>query len=364
MKEWFEIDNIEEIDSPALLVYSERVEQNVDLLIESVEGDLTRLCPHVKTSKISEICSILLRKGIFQFKCSTLAEAEMLALIKAPFVLLAYQPVGPKQKRWIELIERYPETSFACLVDNIEVLESLNALALNNFLTIYIDVNVGMGRTGLTSLETFYAKLKKCTHLKLEGLHGYDGHINNSDIKIRKQEADISYAILKEKKDFLQKDYPYDLKLIIGGSPSFSIHHLRKDVICSPGTFVFWDWGYSEKIPDQKFDWAALVITRVISVIDENHVCVDLGYKSVACENPLPRVLFLNAPDSQQISQSEEHLVLRVENSENYPPGKVLYAVPRHICPTVAMHEKVNVIEKNHFLKTWEVVARNRKINI
>ena len=34
--------------------------------------------------------------------------------------------------------------------------------------------------------------------------------------------------------------------------------------------------------PDMPFKVAALLITRVISVLDEHHVCVDLGYKAVA----------------------------------------------------------------------------------
>jgi hypothetical protein len=97
---------------------------------------------------------------------------------------------------------------------------------------------------------------------------------------------------------------------VVGGSPSFPTHTKRKNVQYSPGTFVFWDWGYKHLVPDEPFEYAALVITRIISIIDEKTICVDLGHKSVAAENPLPRVHFLNAPDATPISQSEEHLVM------------------------------------------------------
>ena len=68
----------------------------------------------------------------------------------------------------------------------------------------------------------------------------------------------------------------------MGGTPTFPMYAKRKDCECSPGTFVFWDWGYGNAYPDMPFKVAALLITRVISVLDEHHVCVDLGYKAVA----------------------------------------------------------------------------------
>ena len=81
--------------------------------------------------------------------------------------------------------------------------------------------------------------------------------------------------------------------LIIGGSPTFPMHLHRQHVECSPGTFVFWDWSYLHQMPDEPFQLAALVITRVISIINDNTICVDLGHKSVAAEKPFPRIHFL-----------------------------------------------------------------------
>jgi D-serine deaminase-like pyridoxal phosphate-dependent protein len=117
-----------------------------------------------------------------------------------------------------------------------------------------------------------------------------------------------------------------------------------------------------KNFPEQAFEWAALVISRVISVIDEQHICLDLGHKSVAAENPQPRVHFLNAPAAQPVSQSEEHLVLHVPDAAAFPVGTVLYGVPVHICPTVALYEKAYVAEKNTVIANWRVIARDRQI--
>lgn len=117
-------------------------------------------------------------------------------------------------------------------------------------------------------------------------------------------------------------------------------------------------------LPDQPFCFAALVITRIISIVNETTITTDLGHKSVAADSALPRVQFLNHPFVETISQSEEHLVAHVPDSSVYKIGDVLYGVPLHICPTVALYEKAIVIENNFAVKWWNVVARNRKITI
>lgn len=367
MMDWYKIADVGRIDSPVLLVYPARIRANIRLLKEMVSGNTARLRPHVKTHKMVEVSRMMLAEGIQQFKCSTIAEAEMLAMSGAPDVLMAYQPVGPKVERWFQLITAYPDTHFSCLVDHVDAIKALGAIgqAKNSKLSVYLDLDVGMGRTGapLERVSSLWTEIRLHSDLILEGLHAYDGHIHAADPAVRKIESDASYAMLLEAYNLLQPLCKQGLKMVIGGSPSFTSHALRDDVTCSPGTFVFWDWGYRQRIAEQAFEYAAVLLTRVISVIDETHICVDLGYKAVASDPPLPRVLFLNAPDAIPAFQSEEHLVLTVSNSEHYPLGTPLYAVPTHICPTVALYDRVQVIADNQQRETWHVVARNRMLN-
>src|SRR6266498_1664634 len=106
--EWFHIREIDKIDSPALVIFPERVKANIQTAISMVGVD--RLRPHVKTNKSAEASQLMLDTGITKFKCATIAEAEMLGIIVAPDVLLAYQPLGPKLQRFIELIKKFPAT--------------------------------------------------------------------------------------------------------------------------------------------------------------------------------------------------------------------------------------------------------------
>ena len=101
---WFQIDNVDQLDSPALVVFPERVRENIHLL-KTIVDDIEQLRPHAKTHKTKEATQLMMAAGIHKFKCATIAEAEMLAICGAVDVLLAYQPVGPKLSRLAELIK-------------------------------------------------------------------------------------------------------------------------------------------------------------------------------------------------------------------------------------------------------------------
>lgn len=367
MHPWYTIHHIDTIDSPALVVYPERVKENIRLLVE-MAGDVTLLRPHVKTHKMAEVSRLLLEAGITKFKCATIAEAEMLAMVKAPDVLIAHQPTGPKIKRILQLISTFPKTRFSCIIDNIETASEIsrNCKEAGKKIESFIDLNIGMNRSGIIP-EKALQLFKDCRGLdglSIIGLHAYDGHIRNTDLKERTKKSDEAFAkvdwLLQELKELTDATF----QIVVGGSPSFPTHTKRKNVQYSPGTFVFWDWGYKHQVPDEPFEYAALVITRIISVIDEETICTDLGHKAVAAENPLPRVHFLNAPNAIPIAQSEEHLVIKVPAGNQYKVGDLWYGVPEHICPTVALYQEALVVENHEVINCWEVVARNRRITV
>ncbi len=365
-KIWYEVDNIDEIDSPALLIYLSRVKENLNRLLE--KADVRFLRPHVKTNKIAEVCNLMMKSGISKFKAATIAEAEMLAIIKAPDVLLAYPVIGPKIRRLIRLIKKYPDTKFSSLIDSTDGAQAVSVAFKVAGLTadVYIDLNVGMNRTGILPEHALklYNKIVSIPSINILGLHAYDGHLKDPDLKNRIENCKRAFAPVLKLKNEIELIAGHSLTLVAGGSPTCFIHAAAGDRECSPGTFIFWDKGNSEHLPEQPFEWAALLICRVISIPSSDKICVDLGHKSVAAENPQPRIYFLNVPEAVPAAQSEEHLVLEVPDSSKYKAGDLLYGVPWHICPSVALYEKAHVIENNRVTGFWKVVARNREITL
>src|SRR5436309_1124593 len=121
---WHELDNAGEVASPALLIYPDRIEQNVQRMLQ-IAGGPERLRPHVKTHKLAEVVRMQLAHGIRKFKCATIAEAEMTAGCRAPDVLLAYPPVGPNIERLIQLAKKFPTTTFSTIADDEGALRAL-----------------------------------------------------------------------------------------------------------------------------------------------------------------------------------------------------------------------------------------------
>jgi D-threonine aldolase len=366
-KEWYTITNIDHVDSPTMVVYPDRVRENIKALIASV-ADVSCVRPHIKTHKSPEVCKMMLDAGITKFKCATIAEAEILANAGAPDVILAYQPVGPKAKRFAALVSRFPKTKWACLVDNVHSAKEISDVFQENQSAInaFIDLNVGMNRTGIipeNALDLFQAT-QNLNGIKVVGLHAYDGHLRDTDFKVRSQRCDEAFERVKKLQQQILESSGKTMILVAGGTPTFSIHQKRKNVECSPGTFVYWDKGYEDILSEQKFYHAALVVTRVISKPTDALICVDLGHKAIASENPLPnRVFFLNAPELQPTGHSEEHMVFKTAG-KNYNVGDVLYGVPYHICPTVALHDVIHPINNGIAAGAWITAARKRKITL
>jgi len=367
-KQWFIIDNVKTLDTPALAIYTNRVKENIQALLSSID-DINRLRPHIKTHKSSEVSALMLRAGIKKFKCATIAEAEMLAMVGAPDVLLAYQPIGPKANRLVALVQRFPSTNFSCLVDNINSAKHLSETFQqhNLFLPVFIDLNIGMNRTGILPSDAL-SLFQNCNPLKgisIIGLHAYDGHIRDTDFNLRKKHCDEAFAVVLLLQKEIKNRFNKELTIVAGGTPTYSIHCKRKEVECSPGTFIYWDYGYQTILPEQHFAFAALVVTRIISKPTPDIICIDLGHKAIASENPIShRVTFLNALNLKPIGHSEEHMVFNVEDGKEYNVGDVLYGVPYHICPTVALHDRAAIVENNNVVEYWNTLSRNRKITI
>jgi len=366
--QWFEIDDVLKIHSPALVIYPERVKENIKRMV-AVTGDATRLMPHVKTHKTKEIAEMQIQEGIHKFKCATLAEAEMLGLAGAKEVLIAYQPVGPNCNRVKELCLKYSATHFSVVVDNKESLSTFAKIIgrLEKKPGIYIDLNTGMNRTGILpdkGAEELFEFGLSHNNVRMLGFHAYDGQIHDSDLAVREEKCEAAFRAVYLLKNRLEEKHKMKLILVAGGTPTFPIHARNPEIICSPGTSVFWDYGYQNAFSDLDFLPAALLLTRVISKPAQDLICLDLGYKSVASENPLPRVKFLNHPEVTPVSQSEEHLVVNVGNSNNYKIGDPFYAIPKHICPTVALYSEAEVIINKKTAGQWKIIARNRKISI
>lgn len=234
----FAIDNVSELDSPSLLIYEERVDENLRRMVAQASSP-ERLCPHVKTHKLPQLIEKQLALGIRKFKAATIAEAEMCAAAGAPSVLLAHAPVGPRASRLVDLMRAFPQTAFATLVDDEAVAQHLSAVTSAAGLTIdtLLDIDCGMHRSGIApgrGAEQLYALLNTLPGLRAAGLHAYDGHIHDTDVLERQAKCDHALAPVLTLRERLRGAGFEVSRLVCGGSPTFPFLAARGDLECSP----------------------------------------------------------------------------------------------------------------------------------
>ncbi len=362
MERWYAVGNVNDLISPALLVYPDRIRENIRSMI-AIAGSADRLRPHVKTYKCAGIIGMQLEAGISRFKCATLPEAALAARCGAKDILLAYPLVGPVKEGWLRLRSEFPDVSFSFLVDHPDQLREWRSLGHKN-LNVYIDLDVGMHRTGISceKAASLYQDLTNGDTFVFRGWHVYDGHLQHEATEERSAAAEQAFAPVLELMAALS--LPDHTEIVCGGSISFPLHAGHQNRILSPGTTLLWDHGYGSRFPDLPFDIAAVLVTRVVSKPGDDRLCLDLGHKAVASEMKAPCVFFPDLPDAVIEKHSEEHLVVASPGAGKWNIGDVLYGFPYHICPTVALHEEVGVVQDGRLEGFWTIEARTRMYHL
>lgn len=366
--ETYQLKNTEQIISPALIYYKDIIEANIKRMGE-IAGGIERLWPHVKSHKSADLVRMQMKFGINRFKCATIAEGEMVGRCGAAHVIISYPLVGPNIGRFISLVKAFPDTQYYAIGDDERQVALLSTAAVKEKICVnfLVDINDGLNRTGIeTKLAgDFYRKVASMPGIRVKGMHVYDGHRHEAAVDERQRLVDNDVIAVYELRRQLQKEGIDCSIMVMGGSPSFPCHVKHSDVFLSPGTCLIQDFGYYSSYSDLPFELGAMLLTRVISHPAPGIFTVDLGYKGVAADPALPRAVIIGYEDAQTVMQNEEHWVLKMpEGRENERPdvGTVLYASPKHICPTSALYPTIFVAKNGEIVDEWAVTARNRKI--
>ncbi len=367
----YAVENSDQVLTPSLVVYPELVAANIDRALAWAGGNPARLRPHAKTHKTAEIIEMELDRGITKHKCATLYEADLLAKSGAPDILIGYPMVGPNIGRLIELQQRYAGQSiFRVLVDHTVAVDSLaDAMSkAGQSVAVLIDLDAGMGRTGIAPGEkaTELARhIATKSSLELDGLHLYDGDIDDPSPDKRREGVRQEWKVLLEQADMIEKlGLPVN-RMVVAGTGTFAAWlEVAKDdarLEASPGTFVFSDWNYHQRFADLGMTPAAVLFTRVVSRPSAGRLTCDLGHKAVAADpTKEERVHFIDIASWTFARQNEEHLVIESPEADRFMPGDLLLALPYHICPTCALHRDMYVARHGKITGQWRVAGRDR----
>jgi D-serine deaminase-like pyridoxal phosphate-dependent protein len=286
------------LPTPALVVDLDALDANIAAMAARAKAAGVALRPHAKTHKSAFVARRQIEAGAVGVCCAKLGEAEALhaAGVRG---LLVTSPVAAAEtaERCAVLAREDPD--FAVVVDHPVGADALQAAAAAHDVTIsvVIDVDVGLGRTGVADTAAALAlgqRIASHPNLRLKGVQGYGGawqHIAGADKRLAAARAGL--ARLTEVVETLRAD-GHACPLVTGGGTGTFAADTAIGVLNErqPGSYVFMDNQYADALgddPDGAFQTSLFVQAQVISANAPRWVTLDAGLKAFATEGPAPR---------------------------------------------------------------------------
>lgn len=365
----YRIEAADRIMTPALAIYPDIVDSNIDITLGLLGGDANRWRPHVKTAKLGFIMRRLAERGIENFKCSTSLELLTACENGARDVVVAYPLVGANARRVREIADQFPEARISALVESEEQISAWRESPVG----LFIDVNPGMNRTGIPEERAGeivqLARAIEESGQIFRGLHYYDGHLSSLAFDERERVAHLGYDHLMRIVDaFGQAAIPI-AEVITAGTPAFPcslsydgfkdpafIHRV------SPGTIVYNDCSSLAQLPvEYGYRPAAVVVSTIVSRPSPGRFTCDAGHKTVSADAGVPTCAVVGEPTYSPSKPSEEHLPIDVTQGSGPSIGDMIYLVPRHICPTVNNFDHALLVSSGRITDLQRVTARGRE---
>jgi len=354
----------DQILTPALLLDLDALEQNLDITLARLGGHPDRWRPHVKTAKLLITMQRMVARGIANFKCATTLELTTACDAGARDVLVAFPATGARARRIREIAAANPGVTISVLVESEEQLAPISDSPIGAF----VDINPGLDRTGLNQAgaEKLAGLVKaiESRGIRFRGLHYYDGHHRQPDLRDRRAAAFAGYDRLMT---LAAQCRPGEV--ITSGTPAMPCA-LAYQPFCSAGfvhrvsagTVVYNDLTSLEQLSDWKYRPAVMVLATVISHPTPDLITCDAGHKSVSADAGDPTCAAWNHPALIAQHPSEEHLPMRIPAGAAVPElGDLLYLVPKHVCPTVNNFDDVLLVSGGKIVGMERVTARGHE---
>lgn len=366
----YRASSLDDVLTPALLLYPEIVASNVERTLELLDGDANRWRVHIKTAKLGYTLRMLVERGIRHFKCATTLELLVACRSGAGDVLFAYPAVGANARRVREIADQFPQLRISVLAENEQQVGQWRGSRVG----VFLDVNPGMDRTGIeqSNSDKVVELCRVIDNLGMEfrGLHYYDGHYGGLEPRERTVMAHAGYERFLNVVRELERSGMHVPEVVTAGTPTFpcalSYEGFRRGGFIhriSPGTVVYCDATSLAQLPsDYGYRPAVLVLTRVVSQPRAGIVTCDAGHKAVSADAGVPTCVVVGHSELTPLSPSEEHLPMALREEATGPQvGEALHLLPRHVCPTVNNFDCALLVRDGEVKSVERVSARGRE---
>jgi 3-hydroxy-D-aspartate aldolase len=353
---------LRELMTPALVLDLDAFEHNIRTYQQTINTHGLKARPHTKSHKCAEIARRQIAAGAVGICAATLHEAEALAEQGISNILIT-SPIAGAAKRacLLALLER--GITLTMVVDHPEQLLSPSS---GHTLNVLVDVDPGMGRTGVRDAESALRLVDTICNTKglcWQGLQAYSGQVQHiNDFAAR---SDVYTAQLRPLANLitaLDKRGLTPATVSGGGTGTLAID-CREDVLTEhqAGSYIFMDVEYNAVTlgGEATFATSLFLHSTVISSNVPGQATIDAGLKSLATDGPLPEVS-AGAPTGTTYNFfGDEHGRLTFpDTTHRLPLASIVTLVTPHCDPTVNLHDYLHIVQNDTIVDIWKIDGR------
>jgi len=330
-----------DLDTPALYVDLDALERNIARMQQQCRAWGVGLRPHTKTHKIAEIAQMQLDAGAIGITVAKIGEAEVLP---GNDVLIAYPLVEAKLPRLKQLAKT---RRVKVAVDSVEIARDLQGI------DTVVEVDVGVGRTGVQSPEKAVDVAKACSNF--QGVFYWPSWLDEAGFRAACTKIDAVLEALSAS--------GFEATIVSGGStPGASKTPLIPQTTeIRPGTYVFYDASSLAARVCAEADCALRVLTTVVSTSVPGQCVIDAGSKTFSSDQTFGVGTYGHFPGRSWTMRkmNEEHGYVEIDGARPRV-GEKVWVVPSHVCATVNLHDEIWYGRAGRVEGSWQVAGRGK----
>jgi D-serine deaminase-like pyridoxal phosphate-dependent protein len=358
-----------ELDTPALRIDLDRMERNLEEMVEAARARGVQMRPHTKTHKMPEIARKQVALGAVGITVAKLGEAEVMARAGLRDIFVCYPLIGDIKLRRLRELAR--EVNMMTIVESAEGARGLSSAMSGEAkpLDVLLDLEVGYGRVGVAGERAgMLAELVDSLRgLNLRGVCIHEGNVyGEPDPECRAQLAQEQVGkMLGVARDLQSRGH--NIEIVSSGSTPGARYTLEIEGITEirPGNYVFYDTMQVALGTTDLEHCALSVVTTVVSHQESGRAVIDAGAKALALDKGLGIAArghgwVMGHPNIIVEKLSEEHGWLTLGESENVRIGDRLEVIPNHACVVTNLFNEVAVTKGDKVVDTWKVAGRGK----
>ena len=361
-------NSIAEIDTPALLVDLEALEENITCMATYMRDRGKDWRPHAKGHKSPVIAKRQVAAGAIGVTVAKTSEAEVYAREGIRDILIAHCVAGEQKLQRIAELCRIADPIVCC--DHFVQAKALSQACRSNGVTcrVLIDIDIGMNRTGLRpgpDVDDLAQAVLQLTGVKLAGVMGYEGHLLTiPDLDEKRRRITSAMAILAEAREQLMGMGVESPIVSAGGTGSFQITADCEGVTeIQAGGGIFADPFYTDTCQVTGLTPSLALMSTVVSRPMLDRAVLDCGRKSLSADHHPPVIVGHSdgppLPDAEIAMHSAEHLTLTLgpRSRELHIGDKVLIR-PGYSDLTALLHGRFYGVRDGRMVEEIPIVAR------